>query len=264
MTIQKKSGDVVIALPFYKKLKIKICVTFERLWNRNKFPKLGKADIINLLGKTNDYTTYVEIASRTTGHKFADISDNIFPTKKRILYNIADDYSDGMPIHYSSDDLSGENCLQSILMTSETFDVVFSDPYHSYEASKIDLDLGFRLLNPGGIMVVHDCNPPSKDLASPEFKNGLWCGQTYLAFLDFTKEHPELEYCVIDTDWGIGLVFKTGDTHVKFNGRLPERPDLSTFDLRDWKVFSAYRKRILRLISVKKFYEYFVDDLTKE
>jgi SAM-dependent methyltransferase len=242
----------------YIQIRERIAKAIARRWDRNRYPKTGKADIINALGHANNYSVYLEVASRITGHKFSDISERIFTTKQRVLYNVPDDYSDGLPVQYTSTKLNGEVCLQQIVDSGQTFDVVFVDPYHSFEASKIDLEYGYKLLKPGGVLVVHDCNPPDQDLTSADYHGGYWLGQTYLAFLDFVAQRPELEYCVVDTDWGVGLIFRSKGDKPKRRGRLPRRPDIDCFDVRTWKDFDHYRKRILRLISVRRFFKYFV------
>jgi hypothetical protein len=226
-------------------------------WDRNKYPKTGKADIINALGHINAYTSYLEVATLTTGGKFADVSGKIFTTCQRVVYNVPANYSDGLPVHYTSAELDAETCLRQLVDSQQTFDVVFVDPYHSFEASKIDLEYGIKLLNPGGVLVVHDCNPPRKHMTSSDFAKGYWLGKTYLAFLDFVTQHPELEYCVVDTDWGVGLIFRAGADKPAQRERLPERPDLGNMEVREWKIFSRHRRQILRLISVRQFYTCF-------
>jgi hypothetical protein len=239
-------------------LRSKIVNGIARRFDRNRYPRTGKADIINLLGRTNGYASYLEIASRTTGQKFALVSEKIFQTKKRALYNVPDDYADGLPVHYRSGELSAQRCLQELIGSGQTFDIVFVDPYHSYDASAIDIELGWRLVKPGGVMVVHDCNPTDELVASAEFHGGSWCGQTYLAFLDFVARRPELAYCVVDTDWGVGLVFQRQGHAPKLFCDLPARHDLGALNLKDWKVFEAQRRRVLRLISEKQFLNTFV------
>ena len=239
-------------------LKEKFLKFGKHRFDRDKYPKINKTDIINYLGKINSYSTYLEIATETTGFKYAYVSESIFPEKKRILYNTKDDYSDGQPAHYISTELTGEKCLRTIIDSSQTFDVVFVDPYHSYDASLINLQLGYQLVKPDGIMVVHDCNPPDEHLTSPESRGGAWCGLTYQAFIDFVRKRPELEYCVVDTDYGVGLVFRTAGNLPKLYSRLPERSNVADSNFRDWKVFSSCRKEFLRLISVNQFKKIFV------
>jgi len=224
-----------------------------RCFDRNKYPRTSKADIVNALGRANGYERYLEVATRTTGHRFSQVSNAVFPIRQRALYNCPADYADDLELHYSSPERNGEQCLKEIVGTGQTFDVVFIDPYHSYEASKIDLAYGLRLLSSGGVLVVHDCNPPKQGLTSPEYQQGDWMGETYLAFLEFVREHADLEYCVVDTDWGVGLIWRAAGTKPKCSGGLPDRPDASEFDVEDWKAFDDSRERILRLISVNQF-----------
>lgn len=226
-------------------------------WRRHLHPGTGKADIANALGRANGYTTYLEVATRTTGHTFGRVSPGIFSTRCRILYNVPAGHTDSLPVQYSSAELTSESCFRELGESGRTFDVVFVDPHHTYEASRIDIEWGVRLLNPSGVLVVHDCNPPDKDLTSPDFKPGSWLGQTYLAFLDFVGRRPELDYCVVDTDWGVGLVYRRGGDKPACDGPLPPRIELGALNLRDWEVFDRSRSAALRLISVKHFNKLF-------
>lgn len=227
--------------------------------DQSKDQEIDKVDIINLLGQVNGYSSYLEVASQTTGHQYARVCEHIFTTKKRLLYNIPDGYSDGLPVDYSASDLSGSHCLEQIEASNQSFDVVFIDPYHTYKSSLQNLMAGFRLLNPDGVMVVHDCNPPSLDIASPTFQGGLWCGLTYLAFLDFVHQNPGTEYGVVDTDWGVGLVFRNSGTRPALFGPLPERPAIDGLQLGDWEVFDAQRQHLLRLLSPQCFRRIFAN-----
>jgi hypothetical protein len=82
-------------------------------------------------------------------------------------------------------------------------------------------------------------------------------GETHIAFLDFVSDHPHLDSCVVNTDWGVGMVWNPGHELPRRSGMIPERVDLGRLDYRDWNVFSANRKKMLRLISVKKFFRVF-------
>ncbi len=221
-------------------------------------PKIGKADIINCLGQVNQYVSYLEIASRTTGHRFGKVSKEIFSLRQRVLYNCPMNHSDGLQIDYTSADLTGEDCLKEIATTGKKFDVVFVDPYHSYKTSKSNLEYAIQLLNLRGVLVVHDCNPPNQSLTSPEFRKGGWLGQTYLAFLDFVNERPDLEYCVVDIDWGVGIIWRADKVKLKHSSNLiPDRPYLDSLDVHDWEIFNRNRNQILRLISVRQFFRNF-------
>jgi hypothetical protein len=87
-------------------------------------------------------------------------------------------------------------------------DVVFVDPWHTYEASLLSLQIGVQMVERGGYLIVHDCFPPRADLISPtltEFNN--WSGETWRAFADFASGLPATaKWFVIDADTGVGVV----------------------------------------------------------
>jgi SAM-dependent methyltransferase len=240
-------------------LKLKMADFMARRVDRNRFPKVDKTDIINALGEANGYSTYLEIASGRTGHKFGKISEKIFPGKKRLLYRVSCDYSDGLPLHYHSDSETGAELLKDLVDANHCFDVVFVDPHHSYEASKVNIDFAYRLIKHGGVMVIHDVNPPSGKVTGEIFANKrYWCGQTYQAFLDFIREKTELEYIVVDTDWGVGIVFSADGEKPDIKGKLPGKSNIPIPENPQWNFFHRYRKSLLRLISVRKFWHHFV------
>ncbi len=230
-------------LRWRKKTRRSIAAVFDP---KNRKPGLTKADISNILGTHVAGSSYLEVATRTTGHMYKAVSREVFSSLNRIMYNMVDGDDD------RSADLTGEPQLEELLEAGAQFDVVFVDPYHSFEASMINLDYGIRLVKSGGAMVVHDCNPPKKKLTTSEFQDDMWLGVTYLAFLDFVSSRPELDYFVVDTDWGVGVVFEKTRRWSQMQD-VPPRMDLSSLDYHDWRVFSNNRNELLRLVSVEKF-----------
>jgi hypothetical protein len=74
-----------------------------------------------------------------------------------------------------SSDLDISECLREIGQRQLRYDIMLVDPFHEYETSLRDIVAAFDLVVPGGIIVVHDCLPPSKTLAAPNFIPGAWC-----------------------------------------------------------------------------------------
>ena len=82
-------------------------------------------------------------------------------------------------------------------------DIVFVDPWHTYDDSLRVLRLAYDMLTPGGYLVVHACNPdqPEYTVSLPESCHACWCGETWRAFLDFTANLPEsTEWWVLSSD----------------------------------------------------------------
>ena len=97
-------------------------------------------------------------------------------------------------------------------------DIAFVDGLHTYEQALRDVEHCLAHLRPGGVVLVHDCSPPSAAAAtrarSPEEASrlagsawdGAWCGDVYKAILYLRSQRPDLRACVLDCDRGIGVV----------------------------------------------------------
>ena len=82
------------------------------------------------------------------------------------------------------------------------------DGWHTYDCTIRDLTLAYDLLADGGVLVVHDCLPPTELMASPAWVPGSWCGVVYKAFLDFVLARNDLDYCTVNLDYGCGIIVK--------------------------------------------------------
>ncbi len=171
---------------------------------------MNKAGIVNHLAKVHGYRHYLELCTRTTGRQYAEIDRSQFATCKRLMYRCPVGLSDGMAIDYRSPDLDIAEALRAIKREHRTFDIALIDPFHEYGTSWRDLDEGFKLIGPGGALVVHDCLPPRRELVSPTYTEGNWCGVTYAAYIDFVSERDDLDFYTVDTDYGCGVIRKRG------------------------------------------------------
>ncbi len=93
-------------------------------------------------------------------------------------------------------------------------DVALIDGLHTHEQALRDVDNCLRFLNPGGLIVMHDCLPASPAEAAhsleaaramPGFK-GEWTGDVYKAVARLRATRADLFVAVLDTDHGVGLV----------------------------------------------------------
>ena len=99
-------------------------------------------------------------------------------------------------------------------------DVVFIDGLHTYPQAYRDCMNSLNHLNPGGLMLVHDCLPSSElearvaenledaiRLNGPAW-NKAWVGDVWKVILRLRAQHANLQTCVLHCDYGIGLVYK--------------------------------------------------------
>lgn len=96
--------------------------------------------------------------------------------------------------------------LEGWIEDGRRFDLICVDPFHAFKDSLSYLRWGVRLLSDNGLILCHDCAPPSVTLATPHYRGGEWCGETYAAFIRTAHENPEMPSGVIDHDYGIGCL----------------------------------------------------------
>ena len=204
--------------------------------------KFGKMEIVNCLSAFYGKSRFLEISTATTGCMFADVDLAFLSTAHRLAYNLPSGFQDGAPIEFRSSTLNIDGCVAELERRGARYDIILVDPYHDYERSYRDIELAFRLLSAGGIMVIHDCLPPSGgNLISPTYVPGDWCGVTFIAYIDFLMKE-NADFVTIDCDYGCGIV----------RHQTERKPDpLSS--LRDaWSAARGDGERALRFVSEHK------------
>ena len=95
------------------------------------------------------------------------------------------------------------------LPAAECFDVVFVDGDHGFQQTLRDVEHALEHLAVGGVVMVHDCDPPSAASASPDPADageGLWCGEAWKTIAHLRATRPDLAVGVLATDYGIGVI----------------------------------------------------------
>ncbi len=170
--------------------------------------------------------------------------------------------------------LVGASGFKAVELTSDEFfeqraekmlqggiDVALVDGLHTYEQSLRDVQNCLKYLNPGGVIVMHDCNPLNEAMAwrttttIDEVKalarkgevpgwNNVWNGDVWKAVLHLRKEHPELNTFTLDLDHGLGVVSKR-----PVDAEAPAPPEVATADILglDYAYLEKDRKAVLNL-----------------
>ena len=122
------------------------------------------------------------------------------------------------------------------------YDLIFIDGLHEYPQVKKDIENSLNHLQPNGFIVMHDCNPISYDAQIPDRKTIAWNGDVWKSFVEFKQNNPIFECCVIDTDFGVGVI--------KNNGKPFNSTPLIDMD---YQTFDANRKTYLNLLTWDEF-----------
>lgn len=174
--------------------------------------------VVNALADAFYPTRFLELSTPKTGHLFEELRFDLCARADLAKYRTPCSsqtesgreagcaaFHDAWP---NSDRLLDEILVR--LGDQPKYDVALCDPHHSYANSLGDLSAAWKLLEPGGTLVVHDCSPATRELASIVQADSWWCGRTFEAFLDFVYQMGA-PYFTVDADYGVGVVHKTAD-----------------------------------------------------
>lgn len=196
-----------------------------------------RTDIIKYLIALYKYQSYLEIG--------VDKNQNF----KRIECKIKDGVDPNGKAQYTmtSDEFFGK-CIRQ-------YDLIFIDGLHL--AYQVDRDISNSLnhLNPGGVIVIHDCNPITEEQQQvPHNGQKIWCGDTWKAYMEY-RQRNDLEMYVVDTNNGVGIV-RPGKQDliqdlINLNGNLTyqmlERNRENWLNLKSVTWFREYEKTMTRI-----------------
>jgi hypothetical protein len=187
-------------------------------------------ELINLIAEKIGAKTYLEIGVFDPEHNFEHInvekklSIDPDPNARAIFKGTSDSF------FFMHSAFSGE----------PWFDLIFIDGLHHADQVKRDIENSWNSLNVGGVIVIHDCNPPSEATTCvPRGKQREWCGDVYKAVCDIG-----LPFFTVDFDYGCAIIRKGEEKPFQWEGIEV-----------NWEVFEKNRKGLLSLISPERAIE---------
>ena len=190
--------------------------------------------INNIIEKYN-FKTYLEIGiifpDDCFNHIKCELKDSVDPGYENINNNAI--------YPYTSDSFF------NLLETNQTdkpinykWDIIFIDGLHiSYQVEK-DILNSLNHLSENGVIVLHDCNPPDIDCAVEDFHGQCWNGTVWKTIYKLRCSKSDIDMCVLDWDWGVGIIKKGKQKLYNFNNPYFE-----------YRLFENERKQALNLIS---------------
>lgn len=148
-----------------------------------------------------------------------------------------------------------------ILFNETPIDVAFLDGLHTYHQTYLDVVNTLDFISSGGIILMHDCNPPTEAAAFPApsleeaAKLNLpgwinqWCGDVWKSIVRLRSTRDDLRVFVLDCDFGIGVIYL---------GKPPEKLDISIPEIENmtYKDLQKNRKQLLNLKPQNYLYEF--------
>lgn len=205
---------------------------------------MTRTDIINKFIETRGYKSYLEIGV-FTGENFKAVKcKNKVAVDPNPQMDIPENSYDARWIYKKTSDEYFGVSVPNVILTP-MFDIIFIDGLHTEEQVTKDINNSLKVLNKGGVILLHDCNPPTELHARPLYTTEIpeWNGTVYRAYIDFRARFPYETY-VIDTDWGVGVI----DQPLKPPIISPVHGLPS-----DFKDFAEHRNYYLNLISPEEF-----------
>lgn len=195
---------------------------------------MTRTELINGLMITNKFKNYLEIGMQKSANNF----DKIIAAVK-----VSVDPDPNAEAMYPETSDSFFN-LYIPLLYHEThpmpyFDLVFIDGLHHAEQVERDIINSMRVLNPGGYIVLHDCNPKEEWQQLVPRQHKIWYGDVWRAFAGFRKKYPNYISFCLDHDCGLGVICKAGSYEKIEPGFVTDMP---------WQEFDKNRKQLLGII----------------
>jgi hypothetical protein len=199
---------------------------------------MNRIQLIRELIRKQNFQKYLEIGTNKgesffpvrCRHKLAVDPGFQIPPHKAVIWYIKN------PVNFrnryfklTSDDFFQKN--DELLTLLGDIDISLVDGLHTFGQSLKDVLNVLKYLNPGGIIIMHDCYPPDETAATPassideaklilkDAYKGAWCGDVWKTIVYLKDKHSDvLDVSVINTDFGLGIVRKR--TSGQFNNEI--------------------------------------------
>ncbi len=157
-------------------------------------------------------------------------------------------------IEKTSDDFFAQDAPN--LLNGKKFEIALIDGMHEYEYALRDVENTLNNMTDNGIIVMHDCNPLTKDAASSfaEWKSrnfaDTWNGDVWKVILHMQSLRNDVNAFTLDCDHGLGVITKgKPEKHLNFT-----KEQINNLTYED---FNKNRKDFINLKPSEYFYEYF-------
>ena len=209
-----------------------------------------RTEIINfILEKLNRKTNYLEIGVRHRYENFDLVNSDV---KFSVDPGYESDIND-VDFKMTSDEFFDGIKNNQFLDPDIRFDVIFIDGSHFADQVLKDINNSLEYLKADGMIVMHDCNPPTEFHAVENYdyqispSRGLWNGTTWKAFFKMRKR-SDISSCCIDTDWGVGIISKSKNLG---------KPSLVENEFYEYQILHKNRKKSLNLVTYDEFQAFF-------
>jgi len=214
---------------------LKLNYFIERYFRDKKLGNIGfnfsdkpnRQTIVQKIIEIKKYNSYLEIG---TFHD--ELFEHIKCDKK-----VGVDPVSGGTIRKTSDQFFRDN--------KEKFDCIFIDGLHEYKQVKRDILNSIKFLENDGIIILHDCLPPSIDRQRVPRTRYTWNGDVWKAIVE-VRTWSHVDTYTILSDQGLGIIQK------KYNSDILNLK-ITNFDKLSYKFFYENYPILMRTIYFEEF-----------
>lgn len=154
------------------------------------YEPIDRLEIIQELINVRKYKKYLEIGCDR---------DSVFAYVK-VDHRVGVDPERGGNLRMTSDEYFDQY--------QDKFDIIFIDGLHYYHQVKKDLENSLARLEPGGIILMHDCLPSSPlevAVPMPTPLRSAWTGDVWRINFDLITR-SDIKYSILNSPYGLGCV----------------------------------------------------------
>jgi len=191
-----------------------------------KFDNKNRVELIKYMIENKNYKKYLEIGCH---------NDEVF--NKISIEKIGVDPVSGGNFRGTSDEFFKKN--------KSNFDCIFIDGLHEYKQVKRDILNSIKFLENDGIIILHDCLPPSIDRQRVPRTRYTWNGDVWKAIVE-VRTWSHVDTYTILSDQGLGIIQK------KYNSDILNLK-ITNFDKLSYKFFYENYPILMRTIYFEEF-----------
>lgn len=149
---------------------------------------MNRTEIINAIIDRFQFSSYLEIGT--------EAGINLSGVRCKLKHGVDPDPKSVADFHMTSDEFLN-TCTWK-------YDIVFIDGLHHAEQFVKDVLNSMRVLNDGGVIVCHDCNPTTEIMQRVPRETDVWTGDVWKGWTALRQ--VGMEGFVVNTDWGVGVI----------------------------------------------------------
>lgn len=157
---------------------------------------MTRIELIQGLIDKHGYKSYLEIGVNTPAQPGYSHDSIKIETKHGVDPNVDTTFK-----------MTSDNFFMHAVIPQRTYDIIFIDGDHTYEQCYRDIKNSLDILNEGGTIVVHDCNPQFEITQRVPRESDAWHGDVWKSILRIQLEE-NVNVVTVDTDEGCAIVTK--------------------------------------------------------